>query len=237
MTTRNKDVASIRARVLDHALLNRVHELNRDYVELLLAQPRSQHDAECLPLRLLYELSELSSAARMRLAAAPLILFSLGFEDQPLWRTLLEDSRVAALPPMQDGCPVSSVSPVASFCEVALFFAWHTTVLNRFAARMLFSMPDGLADRFVQTPLRRLRRIAAEFPGLLLPRWPANPAFWPDLVHFAAAGDWPRLEMAQLLGSQLIAAELDAAFDEEKGGARIRSRRLDLAKMRQPRQG
>lgn len=236
MTTRNKDVASVRARVLDHALLNRAHELNRDYVELLLAQPHSEHDPECLPLRLLHELSELSSAARARLAAAPLMLFSLGFEDQPLWRALLEDARIAE-PSPQDRYAVLTLSPAISFCEVALFFAWHTAVLNRFAARMLFSMPGALADRIVQTPLWRLRRIATEFPGLVVPRWPANPAFWSDLVHFAAAGDWHRLEMAQLLGSQLIAAELDAAFDAEQGGARLRSRRMDLAKMRRPRQG
>lgn len=237
MTIRNKDVASIRARVLDAALLHRAHELNRDYVELLLAQPHSERDPECLPSRVLHEMSALSSAARVRLAAAPLMLFSLGFEDQPLWRALLEDARIAEPSPPQDRYAALTLSSAISFCEVGLFFAWHTTVLNRFAARMLFSMPDALADRIVQTPLWRLRRIATEFPGLIVPRWPANPAFWPDLVHFAAAGDWHRLETAQLLGSQLIAAELDAAFDEEHGGARIRSRRMDLAKIRHPRQG
>lgn len=231
MKLRNKDVAPSRARVLNDALLLRAHELNRDYVELLVAQSQVCHDVKGLPLQLLYELSVLSAAARLRLAAAPFMLYSLGFEDQHLWRAILEDQCIAAPP---DRYAISSAPPATAFCEVALFFAWHTAVMNRFAARMLFSMPDTLAERIAQTPLWRLRRIAAEFPGLLLPRWPANPAFWPDLLRFAAAGDWQRLEMTQLLGSQLIAAELDAAVEEEAGGLR-RSRRAELARMRRPR--
>lgn len=231
MTFRSKDVAPSRARVLNDALLMRAHELNRDYVELLVAQAKARHDVEGLPLSLLYEISALSAAARLRLAAAPFMLYSLGFEDQHLWRAIVEDERVAA---PQDRYVVASAPPATAFCEVALFFAWHTAVLNRFAARMLFSMPDALGEQIVQTPLWRLRRIAAEFPGLLLPRWPSNPAFWPDLLRFAAAGDWQRLEMTQLLGSQLIAAELDAAAEEEENGMRSRNRRAELARMRRP---
>jgi hypothetical protein len=231
MTFRNKDVAPSRARVLNDVLLTRAHELNRDYVELLVTQSQARHDVEGLPLRLLYELAALSATARVRFAAAPFMLYSLGFEDQHLWRAILEDERVAA---PQDRYVVSSAPSATAFCEVALFFAWHTAVLNRFAARMLFSMPDAIVERIVQTPLWRLRRIAAEFPGLLLPRWPSNPAFWPDLLRFAAAGDWQRLEMTQLLGSQLIAAELDAAAEEEENGMRSRNRRAELARMRRP---
>ena len=43
----------------------------------------------------------------------------------------------------------------------------------------------------------------------MTPRWPANPAFWPDLIRFAASGDSRRLETTQLLGNQLIAVELE----------------------------
>jgi hypothetical protein len=44
-----------------------------------------------------------------------------------------------------------------------------------------------------------------------MPRWPTNPGFWPDLARFAAAGDQQRLATAKLLGSQLIAAELQGS--------------------------
>jgi hypothetical protein len=44
-----------------------------------------------------------------------------------------------------------------------------------------------------------------------MPRWPTNPAFWPDLIRLAAANDTRRLGTARLLGTQLIAAELELA--------------------------
>ena len=232
---RNKDVAPVRARVIDDALLLRAQELNRDYVELLSLPPApTDAEVEMLPERLVYELTELPAAARMRLTATPFALYSLGFEDQLLWRFILEDGRVAERdpPPQERYATFSSAS--TAFCEVALFFAWHAAVANRVAARMLFAMPDTLAERIVRTPLWRMRRIAAEFPGLLVPRWPTNPRFWPDLLRFAKAGDWPRLEMTQLLGSQLTAAELDMAHEEDASGMRRRSRHLE-ARMRKRR--
>jgi hypothetical protein len=56
-----------------------------------------------------------------------------------------------------------------------------------------------------------VRRLSVHHASLLMPRWPTNPGFWPDLVRFAAAGDHHRLATAKILGSQLIAAELQAS--------------------------
>lgn len=234
MTLCNKEVAqTTRTPVLSTTLLARVHELNRNYVDLLVTQPGVRSvDTEGLPRKILEALAHLSETARFKLAASPFALYTLGFEDQQFWRTLLGEGGVAdrddSLP---DYYSALSVSPTVAFCEVALFFAWHTAVVNRVAARMLFAMPEVLAERMAQTPLWRLRSIAAEFPGLLLPRWPTNPCFWPDLVRFAAAADWRRLETALLLGNQLTAVDLDAAFDEGRAPGN-RGRRIDIAKAR-----
>lgn len=223
MTPCNKEVARTTGTpVLNAALLARVQELNRNYLELLATQADMSagvrmcgSDSERLPPAVVEALARLPALSRARVAASPYALYTLGFEDQPLWRTALCECAVAD----RDDAPLDyydalSVSPGIAFCEVALFFAWHTAVLNRFAARVLFAMPEALAETMVQTPLWRLRRIARSYPGLLAPRWPANPAFWPDLVRFAALSDWRRLETAQLLGHQLTAMELDPAFNE-----------------------
>lgn len=234
MTPCNKEVAqTARTPVLSATLLARVHELNRNYVDLLATQAGVRSvDPQGLSHRVLDALAQLSEPARFRLAASPFALYTLGFEDQHFWRTVLGADGVAD---RDDSLPdyhgALSISPTIVFCEVALFFAWHTAVVNRVAARVLFAMPDTLAERMVQTPLWRLRRIAAEFPGVLQPRWPANPGFWPDLVRFAAASDWRRLETAQLLGNQLTAVDLDAAFDEGRMPGH-RGRRIDIAKAR-----
>jgi hypothetical protein len=234
MTPCNKEVAfAPRTPVLSATLLARVHELNRNYLDLLAMQGAIHGvDPEGLPAKIIEALAQLPAFARLRLAASPFALFALGFEDPQFWRTVLGEGGVAdrddALP---DYYRELNTSPAVGFCEVALFFAWHTAVVNRVAARVLFAMPDPLTERISQTPLWRLRRIAAEFPGLLLPRWPTNPGFWPDLVRFAAASDWRRLETAQLLGNQLTAIELEAA-DSEGRTPNNRSRRIDMTKAR-----
>ena len=97
----------------------------------------------------------------------------------------------------------------AAMAEVAMVAAWHTAAVSRIAARFLFGMSEGIATSLSCTPLWQLRRIAIDCAGLLTPRWPSNPAFWPDLIRFATTGNQAKLEAARLLGTQLIAAELE----------------------------
>lgn len=235
MPNRNTEVApGARAPVLSAALLARIHELNRDYIELLLARhsiPACDHyeagpGMESLPVKVLDALGQMLPTTRRALAATPFALCSLGFDDQQFWSAALTDTGPEA-EPVEVRYGVLSAAPMqAAFCEIALVLAWHTASSNRVAARVLFALPDTLATQLVAAPLWRLRRIAMDYPGVLTPRWPANPAFWPDLVRFAAAEDSRRLETAQLLGNQLIAAEL-AGLDP-RPGKRLSKTRLRL---------
>jgi hypothetical protein len=79
---------------------------------------------------------------------------------------------------------------------------------QRTAAKVSFGMPDFVVEGLAGLRLWDLQRIAMDCTALMKPRWPANSGFWPDLVRFAARGDAERLNATQLLGSQLIAAEL-----------------------------
>lgn len=211
-------VPGARVPVLGAALLARIREMNRDYVELLLVRrslPDPDPHSQCLPVKVIDALRRMPAASRHALAAAPFALYSLQFDDRQFWTTALADTEpgreiesIEARYGAPDGIP--GAAPMhAALCELALFLAWHTAASNRVAARVLFALPDTLAVKLVAAPLWHLRRIAMDYPGLLTPRWPANPAFWPDLIRFAAAGDARRLETAQLLGNQLIAIELE----------------------------
>lgn len=215
MSARNKEVVpGTRAPVLSRALLARTHELNADYVELMLAErslPVPGPGAEALPARALDALEALDATARGALAACPFTLYTLGFDDQRFWDAALKGDT-----PGDDGIEAryGAISPApmqAAFCEMALFLAWHTAQSQRLAARFLFAMPDAVVRLFVHAPLWRIRRVALDYPGLATPRWPRNPAFWPDLIRFAEADD-ARLEAARLLGNQLISSELDGTL-------------------------
>lgn len=211
MSDRNMDVVpGRRAPVLSRIVLERIKDLNKDYVELMLAEGSLPAVAgDLLSSRLLDSLEKIRPAGRDAIAECPYTLFTLGFDDQRFWSASLDESGehdVEARYGMMSASPMQ-----AAFCEIALFMAWHTAQSQRLAARFLFGMPDALIDRVANAPLWKLRRVALDFPGLLAPRWPRNPAFWPDLIRFAEAGD-ARLEAARLLGTQLIAAELDGTF-------------------------
>jgi hypothetical protein len=194
--------------VLDAGLVTQIHGLNRDYIDLLGHRsadadgPFSLH----LPEAVVAALAQLDDEQRSALARTSYSLYSLGFEHSSFWRTAATDALPAS---SRYGASISHA--YSAFCEVALFHAWHSAVSNPLAARVVYGMPDAVLERLSDTPPRLVKRLAAEHVHMLLPRWPSNPRFWPDLVRFAADRDARRLTAAQLLGNQLLAADFERA--------------------------
>jgi hypothetical protein len=238
MSAPTEDLPGASAPVLSAPLLARVHELNLDYVDLLAAQSASPAADQIrhLPEKLWSALATLPRTARALLARSPFTLYSLGFEDETFWASAC----AATTTPIAQRYARSEADALeSSFRELALLNAWHVASSNRLAARVLLAMADATAQRFSSTPLWRIKRIACEHPALLMPRWPTNPCFWPDLLSFAAVNDTRRLATVQLLGSQLIAAELECATSSAAGadGRAARSPRLRAHKLRFERRG
>lgn len=212
--------------VLTSDLLGRLYDLNLDYLELILAERGS--GISYLPDRVLEALSSCSIEARQAIAGTSFSLYSLGFEEQDFWRTVLR----AVQQPLDARYGVLSRSVVQSaFCEIALLHAWHVAVARPFAARVVYGMPTPIVDRMMLVRLWQLKRIAVDYPGLLMPRWPTNPCFWPDMIKFARAGDRQRLATVQQLGHQLIAVELQAN-SAQHSPARQRQRNLLVQRLR-----
>ena len=222
-------VPGARAPVLADALLVRVYELNRDYVELMLAErtlPAPGFSSDTLPAKVMDSLGALDGRARMSVARCPYALFTFGFDDDRFWTSALDEAQAAAREETVEARygALSGAPMQAAFTEVAMFLAWHTAHAHRIAARVLFGMREEIASKLTRIPLWQLRRIAIDYPGLLTPRWPGNPAFWPDLIRFAAVGNSRKLETTQMLGNQLTAAELDGALPRATRVHRLRMR-------------
>src|SRR5687767_14810474 len=86
--------------VLSATLLARIHELNLDYLELLAAQHKAADangQLQHLPGKLHAAIAGLSHASRALLAALPYTLYSLGFEDEKLWRSIAEPASSLSL--------------------------------------------------------------------------------------------------------------------------------------------
>lgn len=224
--------------VLEPALLAHIHQLNLDYLELLVAEHAK---AECAA-QLQYlsptqrsALSALSPSALRSLAATPYTLYSLGVEDENFWASIVANATEAISPSVVHRyAQTTDASAQYAFCKLALFHAWHVAATNPMAARMVYAMPYTTAQKLAATPLWEVTCIAASHATLLMPRWPTNPAFWPDLIRFAATNDMRRLTTARLLGIQLIAAELEvgcALSRRDPRSASLASPRLRARKL------
>lgn len=224
--------------VLEPALLARIHQLNLDYLELLIAEHMSAECAaqlEHLPPKQRQALVALPASALRAISATPYTLYSLGMEDESFWASICESATEdisASIVHRYARSPDESAQ--YAFCKLALIHAWHVAASNPMAARMVYAMPYATAERLAATPLWQVICIASSHATLLMPRWPTNPAFWPDLIRLAAANDARRLTTARLLGMQLIAAELEVACALSRPRSpiipspRLRARKLQL---------
>src|SRR5262249_33946646 len=113
------------------------------------------------------------------------------------------------------GCSATPDRPRCAFVAVALTFAWHVVQSDRMSARLLFGMPDAVGRMLAHASLSRLGQLASE-PGLIAPRWSANPRFGPDILNVAAAKDWPRLVNACALGRQLTAGDFESSLQTSR---------------------
>lgn len=226
------------APVLDAALLGRIKQLNLDYLELLVAEHAGGECAaqlQHLPPAQRAALAALSASALTAMAETPYTLYSLGVEDQNFWASICADAIEGVPSTVVDRyAPTSDTTAQFAFCKLALLHAWHVAATNPMAARVLYAMSHATAERLAATPLWQITCIASRHAALLMPRWPTNPAFWPDLIRFAAAKDMRRLIPARLLGVQLIAAELEVTCALSRPrtpivpSPRLRARKLQM---------
>lgn len=232
--------ADVCAPVLEPSLLEHIHQLNLDYLELLIVERDMAQDAaqlQCLPPKQRVALAALSPRALRALAAMPYTLYSLGFEDEYFWDAVCANATESTPESVtQRYAQVGDASAHYAFCNLALMHAWHVAATNTMAARVIYAMPYVTARRLASTPLWQIRCIAASYAVLMLPRWPTNPAFWPDLIRFAGMNDSRRLHTTRLLGTQLISAELEVACAMSRRpdpraipSPRLRARKLQMA--------
>jgi hypothetical protein len=212
MPSRNMDVAPDANRcapVLTAALLDRVHRINCEYIELLIDLAVDHDPRDSLSPATIADIRSCRPEQRRTLSACSFSLYSLGFEQREFWITTL--NAVQSLTLRQASENLDRPSHRVAFCEIAVTLAWYVAIEHAVAARLMFSMADDIVARLRNTPLWQLKRIAHDSPGVLTPRWPGNSRFWPELVRGAVANDADALQTARLLGTQLIAAEVEAA--------------------------
>jgi len=182
-------------------------ELNEQCLDMLALQYCSAPSAGPAPPLLVREVGPLLRVmdpdARHRAAACPYLLFDAGFADQQRWAWVsgnyVREKKVSP--------PFFTVQQTRSMARLVFTYAWHLARSQNAAARLLLGMSAHCARLIAVCTLRQIHDLAENHPEWLLPRWPARPQFWRELLVSAASGDSAAMEQARLRGLQIMAAE------------------------------
>lgn len=180
--------------------------LNADFLRLLLTdnQPGSNLSPAQATL-----LAQCTAEGIQRMAGCGFSLFSLSLHRPDLWQHALQRDRGQDAEPYGAATSQDPARQIRSaFMECAVFFAWHLAQRPR-EARFMLGMADDCANIIARLELWQCRRLAHTETHLLSPRWLRHPYFWNDLLRYGSSGDAQHFKFACLLGSQLMAQDLE----------------------------
>lgn len=200
------------------SVAHRLVSLNLDYLQMLLVEGSGSEQASEAEW-----ITELACAPESRLhdiAQCSFSLFTACLHQAHLWRQVAAEAdrgRTSRYAPALSRAPTRSV-----FLQCVLFYAWHLAQVDRGSARSTLGLSDEVAEILLSFELWQLRRAALEYPQLLAPRWAGNACFWPDLIQYARDGNRQFLDYARLLGTQLLAQDLEPSSIEHLTSLRQR---------------
>lgn len=188
--------------------------LNVDFLQLLVGMPgNAVPSLSGLRSELITGLTQCGEAGLQRMAACGFSLFSLSLHRADLWQQAAAHCQARAHEPHygDEAAPRTDAwsRSCSGFMECALFFAWHLAQQQPHQARLFLGMSEDCTAIITGLELWQCRHIAQTRHALLGPRWRHHPYFWADLLKYGRSGDQQHFRFAQLLGSQLMAQELE----------------------------
>jgi hypothetical protein len=171
-------------------------ELNGEIVEVLAGGSAG----------LQWQWRALGEAARVRLARCPFLLADAGFGDPRLWTGLPGAGVHEALPPASAESQRCAL-PTPLLRRV-LLYAWHLTRVRPLSARMTLGMCERCLSVVAACRLADLEALAERRPPWIRARWVERPGLWRSWLTAAAQESPLQLELLQLWGLQMIAAEV-----------------------------
>jgi hypothetical protein len=175
---------------------NPLAELNAGILEVLAAGNAG----------LQWQWRALGEVARVRLAQCPYLLADAGFADPRLWATLPRAGVHEAQPP-EAGEAQRCVLPTPLLRRV-LLYAWHLARVSPLGARMTLGMGERCLGVVAACRFADLEALAERRPPWIRARWAERPELWRAWLAAAALESPLELELMQLWGLQMIAADL-----------------------------
>jgi hypothetical protein len=159
-----------------------VQSLNQQFLRCLRSNDASLLTA--LPVAWQAAATGLTDLHLERLAACPLLLFSLRDEDQKLWSRLTRNE--GNVDWLRDQPTPGAVTQLVT---AAIGFLWHLSRRDPHVARLIAGATPGWCERLVDADLFCLVRNASLTPHLLLPRFAERPGIWARLLGEGLSSD------------------------------------------------
>lgn len=184
------------------SLLNDLHSLNRQFLQLLLnADPA---DSVCgLGANTMQSLQQLSERELERMANCPYSLFDLSFSNPAVWRRVLTELPVVETP---EEPFAGATSGASAFSLAALLYTRQLCQYHDDMARLVLGMTEDVVRLLASPDLEMLAQCATSGRPPLLARLAEHPLFWSDICDFVRDGTRERHLAAHTLGVQHSAA-------------------------------
>ena len=187
--------------------LGEIAELNESFIALLARLYAIESDPPVavleMPAEQIGQLVGLTRPATRRLTHCAVTLFDLHLDDLQFW------SQQCTGGERYRQCAITDASlrnELKLFTLSALMYLRHLAGVNRFLARLSFSVSAVVLDYFAGLPIVRLREVASTHPGLLRGRLGGNNDAWAELVRLVRRNDAQPMVTPRLLGYHQRAA-------------------------------
>ncbi len=159
-----------------------VQSLNQQFLRCLRSNDASLLKA--LPAAWQAAAAGLTDLHLERLAACPLLLFSLRDTDSKLWSRLTRNERNVDW--LQESHSPGSVTQLVT---ATIGFLWHLARRDPHVARLIAGATAGWCERLVDADLFCLVRNASLTPNLVSPRFVERPEIWARLLGEGLSSD------------------------------------------------
>jgi hypothetical protein len=175
--------ADAKPRLFSETSLAPVFELNRLFLDALIeaaARPASEARPR-LASTLQQPLTQLTSAARDRLAHCPICLIDAGFRDDARWVAFATQSNA----PLKSPGVVFPRLQALKLALQAFTLAWTTARASLEGACLIFGMSQNSAKVIARASIQTMHGVAERHADWLRPVWEDQPIIWHHLLAMA----------------------------------------------------
>jgi hypothetical protein len=194
-----------RSFAFSEASLTTLFELNGFFLELLAEAARNPTAKPAWSAALRPQASQLTAAARARVARCPVCLVDVGFHDETRWGSQTSERRLPE--------EVSGLSPgrTIELTQMAVTLAWTIARASPEAACVIFGMTSSCVQLVSGLSLHRIPWLAERNAPAIRPAWADRPQIWQHLLSLSDPPPASRLPPLHVRAMQRQLAALSLA--------------------------